>query len=43
MTYLPCDQTRLEFEDNEDSIDSVKIEPFDAYGLKEGAEVLCVR
>ncbi|RUS76041.1 hypothetical protein EGW08_016197 [Elysia chlorotica] len=43
IEYLPSDQTRLDFEMSNDTIDRVKIEPFDAYGLKEGAEVDSVR
>ncbi|KAK3799721.1 hypothetical protein RRG08_017422, partial [Elysia crispata] len=43
VQYLPSDQTKLEFADNGDTVDYVKIEPFDAHGLKKGAEVRCVR
>ncbi|GFR95349.1 hypothetical protein ElyMa_006271900 [Elysia marginata] len=43
VSYLPSEQTSLSFEDNGETVNTVKIEPFDDTGLKRGAELYCVR
>ncbi|KAK3787950.1 hypothetical protein RRG08_008968 [Elysia crispata] len=43
VKYLPKPETKLVFGSNTDTVDSVKVEPFDVYGLKGVAKVECVR
>ncbi|KAK3742339.1 hypothetical protein RRG08_028251, partial [Elysia crispata] len=43
VLYLPKDQTRLEIKDNDETVDSVKIEPLGEFGLLSGAEIDCFR
>ncbi|RUS76788.1 hypothetical protein EGW08_015465 [Elysia chlorotica] len=43
VQYLPKEETSIEFEDGEDTVDHVKVEPFDIYGLRGSAEMDCVR
>ncbi|KAK3789854.1 hypothetical protein RRG08_060407 [Elysia crispata] len=42
VVYLPSEQTRLVFPEVGDTVDSVKVEPFDAFGFKGCALIECL-